>query len=592
MIFSSRADANKQGWKDYRQWLANRLQQPQQKCAGPSFADQHAPLAAAAQKLSPAVLGQKRPTPEPDEAFDSVEAQCPTLHQQQQQRLRRTQRAASAAGTAGGTAATEASSPDALRSRKKQKRAPKATAGAAAQQQTKRRAAPAAGLRLPPAAAAAAAAAAAGREGAGSNRPSIATTAAAAAGVAAPGAAADHFPTTMSIWLPGSKNSTTPKCSSKRLQLNMCCCLGRGGFGEVHKAAVKAIGPNSLSALKLRGSAGAAVSQLLAGAAAAAGSSAGSSSSVTMALKMAPPFHSTSAEVQGNHNNDADLYLKQAQQRMLSEFRLMTACAASPHIVDAFAAGSITVSNTVSNTAAGGPVTAALPAILMEFAEFGDVQGSLLEGRLQRPLRFPGLPAKQQPKQQQQPQGLSSAVSQRIVRAAALALRDLHDLAGHMHCDVKANNLLVFGSAANPIIKLCDLGVAKPRTELPQYGPVSGTKEWQAPEQASNTAGRLDFCIDSWGLGLLLLCLRRGRRPFWWLQEVGVMPAEFAATLAASLSKPDSLYCQAENGQPGSALGPLEVAFVQRCMGSSSERPPPCLLLQDDPYLSSRYKGG
>jgi hypothetical protein len=40
----------------------------------------------------------------------------------------------------------------------------------------------------------------------------------------------------------------------------------------------------------------------------------------------------------------------------------------------------------------------------------------------------------------------------------------------------------------------------------------------QAPEQASNGAGRLDFCLDSWGLGLLLLCLRRGKRPFWWLQ--------------------------------------------------------------------------
>jgi hypothetical protein len=40
----------------------------------------------------------------------------------------------------------------------------------------------------------------------------------------------------------------------------------------------------------------------------------------------------------------------------------------------------------------------------------------------------------------------------------------------------------------------------------------------QAPEQASNAAGRLDFCLDSWGLGLLLLCLRRGKRPFWWLQ--------------------------------------------------------------------------
>jgi hypothetical protein len=70
------------------------------------------------------------------------------------------------------------------------------------------------------------------------------------------------------------------------------------------------------------------------------------------------------------------------------------------------------------------------------------------------------------------------------------------------------------------------------------------------------------------------------------------MPAEFAATLAASLSKPDSLYCQAENGQADSVLGALEVAFVQRCMGSSSERPPPCQMLKDDPYLSSRYRVG
>jgi hypothetical protein len=139
--------------------------------------------------------------------------------------------------------------------------------------------------------------------------------------------------------------------------------------------------------------------------------------------------------MQRNHNHDAALYLKQAQQRMLAEFKVMTACAASPHIVDAFVAGSIA-------SADGAP---ALPAILMEFAELGDVQQSLLEGRLQQPLRFPGLSPKQQPKkqQQQQGQGLSSAVSQCIVRAAALALRDLHDMAGHIHCDMKTNNLLV-----------------------------------------------------------------------------------------------------------------------------------------------------
>jgi hypothetical protein len=30
-----------------------------------------------------------------------------------------------------------------------------------------------------------------------------------------------------------------------------------------------------------------------------------------------------------------------------------------------------------------------------------------------------------------------------LLRAAALGLRDLHDMAGHIHCDMKTNNLLV-----------------------------------------------------------------------------------------------------------------------------------------------------
>jgi hypothetical protein len=152
--------------------------------------------------------------------------------------------------------------------------------------------------------------------------------------------------------------------------------------------------------------------------------------------------------VQRNHNHDAALYVTQARQRMLAEFKLMTACAASLYIVDAFAAGSV--------AAADG--SAALPAILMEFAELGDVQQSLIEGRVKQQIRFPGLSPKQQPQlpqqqqqqrgghsqqQQQQSCGLSSATSQRIVRAAALGLRDLHNMTGHIHCDMKTNNLLV-----------------------------------------------------------------------------------------------------------------------------------------------------
>jgi len=41
----------------------------------------------------------------------------------------------------------------------------------------------------------------------------------------------------------------------------------------------------------------------------------------------------------------------------------------------------------------------------------------------------------------------------------------------------------VFGSKDSPRIKLCDFGCAKKRSDEPRYGPASGTKDWQAPEQ-------------------------------------------------------------------------------------------------------------
>lgn len=41
------------------------------------------------------------------------------------------------------------------------------------------------------------------------------------------------------------------------------------------------------------------------------------------------------------------------------------------------------------------------------------------------------------------PHGISSVATQRIVRQAAVAVKDLHSMAGHMHLDLKVNNLLV-----------------------------------------------------------------------------------------------------------------------------------------------------
>lgn len=41
------------------------------------------------------------------------------------------------------------------------------------------------------------------------------------------------------------------------------------------------------------------------------------------------------------------------------------------------------------------------------------------------------------------PRGISAVAAQRIVRQAAVALKDLHTMAGSMHLDLKVNNLLV-----------------------------------------------------------------------------------------------------------------------------------------------------
>lgn len=61
--------------------------------------------------------------------------------------------------------------------------------------------------------------------------------------------------------------------------------------------------------------------------------------------------------------------------------------------------------------------------------------------------------------------------------------------------------------------------------------------------------------------------------------------------LRESLSSPSSPYLQ--DTPRGSKLTRLELAFVSSCMASSSNsRPPVTELLDSDPYLSSRYRGG
>jgi serine/threonine protein kinase len=289
-----------------------------------------------------------------------------------------------------------------------------------------------------------------------------------------------------------------------------------------------------------------------------------------MALKVALSFEQISREMQENFR-EASVFAANVQQRMREEYEVMTACAASPHILDAFCMGNVWL---------GGSWR---PCILMELSGLGDAERVYIQ-----PASAIGGSA---------PRGIGSVMAQRIVRQAAVALKDLHSMSGHMHLDLKVNNLLVFGSKESPCIKLCDFGCAKKRSDEPRYGPASGTKDWQAPEQMAGdaldgpVAGRLDYCTDSWALGLLVLGLRKGQQPFWWLKQEGRLPSEMPDALRSSLSSNDSPYLS--DSPRGSKLTRLEVSFVTTCLAShSSRRPPVKDLLEDAPYLSSRYRGG
>jgi hypothetical protein len=120
----------------------------------------------------------------------------------------------------------------------------------------------------------------------------------------------------MHLWEP------TRSKGSACLELQLVCQLGKGGFGSVHKVAVKARGSNSLADLRLDGPLGTSLHAIMSRAKAAAaaarvhqrgtaahggsnGSSGSSGGAVSMALKLALPFERLSYEMQRNFKTAA-----------------------------------------------------------------------------------------------------------------------------------------------------------------------------------------------------------------------------------------------------------------------------------------------
>jgi serine/threonine-protein kinase len=109
-----------------------------------------------------------------------------------------------------------------------------------------------------------------------------------------------------------------------------------------------------------------------------------------------------------------------------------------------------------------------------------------------------------------------------FIRQAALGLGHAHER-GLVHRDVKPSNLLVTRSQPAGVVKILDLGLARPLSiedgghqhvsTLTVDGAVVGTPDFMAPEQGKNSH-TADFRADLYSLGCTLYYLLTARLPF------------------------------------------------------------------------------
>ncbi|HLW63751.1 MAG TPA: serine/threonine-protein kinase [Gemmataceae bacterium] len=108
------------------------------------------------------------------------------------------------------------------------------------------------------------------------------------------------------------------------------------------------------------------------------------------------------------------------------------------------------------------------------------------------------------------------------IRQAAIGLQHAHER-GLVHRDIKPSNLLVTRSHPAGVVKILDMGLARPvqseffdqpqQTAVTIDGTVVGTPDFMAPEQA-RSSNSVDHRADIYSLGCTLYYLLTGRLPF------------------------------------------------------------------------------
>jgi serine/threonine protein kinase len=179
-----------------------------------------------------------------------------------------------------------------------------------------------------------------------------------------------------------------------------------------------------------------------------------------------------------------------------------------------------------------------------------------------------------------QPCGLDATTTRHLVCQAAHGLPQLHEQGRAVHRDVKPSNLLLFGSSLElATCKLADFGSCHvcAGADDAHTSAKAGTAAYAAPEQVQGLT--YDARVDTWQLGLLVLVLRTGMLPFWYLKaQCEDSAAEQARRCPEELDNPSSPYCN--------LLKKRERNFVKQCLVVNQlSRPTVTALCRDSFYL-------
>ena len=204
-----------------------------------------------------------------------------------------------------------------------------------------------------------------------------------------------------------------------------------------------------------------------------------------------------------------------------------------------------------------------VPSILMELAPSGSLS------QLIRPFGLPSC--------------MSRKDARQLITKVLNILDSVHQ-AGVIHRDLKAANILLSeppcGKSVGSI-KLTDFGASRIVRGINDFPATRGvgTEGWEAPELRPGSRFKHDSRVDSYGVGALLVEVRFGYIPFWyvqpWCDDMDIPAdekAERCTDYAGELKRRDCPY-NMERDIPGWVkLSRFEKKFLDLCFKPKEER--------------------